>query len=83
MSMTAVGVREFRAGLADFIDADQPTAVTRHGRTVGFFIPAKTDLSAERAAFLQAASQLDALLGEVDVDDIAGEFDTLRRQAQA
>ena len=30
-----VGVREFRAGLADFIDSDEPVAVTRaraHGR---------------------------------------------------
>ena len=83
MSITTVGIREFRAGLADFIDADQPTAVTRHGRTVGFFIPAKTDLSAERAAFLQAASRLDALLGEVDVDSVASEFDALRHQARA
>lgn len=83
MTVATVGIREFRAGLSDFIDADQPTAVTRHGRTVGFFIPTKTDLSAERAAFMQAASRLNELLGDIDVDDIINELDTLRHEARA
>ena len=36
METKSVGIREFRAGLAEFIDSKQPVAVTRHGQTVGF-----------------------------------------------
>ena len=39
MTATKVGIREFRAGLADYTDADAPVAMTRHGQTVGYFIP--------------------------------------------
>ena len=41
MEATKVGMREFRSGLAEFIAAEAPVAVTRHGQTVGFFIPTK------------------------------------------
>jgi len=41
---------------------------------------AKLDLSAERAAFMQSASRLNDLLGDVDIDDIINEFDTLRHE---
>jgi len=49
MTATKVGIREFRAALADYIDADAPVAVTRHGQTVGYFIPIKGDRTAEVA----------------------------------
>jgi hypothetical protein len=35
MTATKVGIREFRAGLADYVDADGPVAVTRHKQRVG------------------------------------------------
>jgi antitoxin (DNA-binding transcriptional repressor) of toxin-antitoxin stability system len=42
MEPYVVGIREFRARLADFIlKGDRPVAVTRHGATVGYFIPAR------------------------------------------
>ena len=50
MVPSKVGIREFRAGLADYIASEQPVAITRHGQTVGLFIPVKTDLTAELAA---------------------------------
>jgi len=84
MTATKVGIREFRAGLADYIEADSPVAVTRHGQTVGYFIPAKGDRQAEAAALKAAAAKLDALL---DLDDAEGdvaveEFRQLRRAAK-
>lgn len=81
MSATKVGIREFRAGLADFVDADAPVAVTRHGQTVGYFIPVKQDRSADAAALLAAGEKLDALLqlSEADVDEMADEFKRLRK----
>jgi hypothetical protein len=81
---TRVGIREFRTGLSDYIAGDTPIAVTRHGQTVGFFIPTKTDLTAEVAALKSAAAQLDELLHaqDVDVDEIVEEFKQVRRRAR-
>ena len=50
MGASKVGVREFRAGLADFVDSEEPVAVTRHGHTVGYFLPVKPDRAADVAA---------------------------------
>jgi len=84
MTTTKVGIREFRSSLADYIASDSPVAVTRHGQTVGFFIPAKADLSAEVAALQSAAAKLDALIDEqgLDVDDLMEDFKTARREAR-
>jgi len=43
MVATKVGVREFRAGLANFIESIRQTAVTKHGQTVGYFFPTRGD----------------------------------------
>lgn len=81
MAATKVGIREFRAGLADFVDADAPVAVTRHGRTVGYFIPVKQDRAADAAALRAAGEKLDALLqlSEADVDEMVEDFKQLRK----
>lgn len=84
MAATKVGIREFRAGLADYIAADEPVAVTRHGQTVGYFIPARGDRDAEAAALRAAASKLDDLLdlSQDEVDEAVEEFHELRRKAR-
>jgi antitoxin (DNA-binding transcriptional repressor) of toxin-antitoxin stability system len=78
-----VGIRQFRAGLAEYIDSDVPIAITRHGQTVGFFIPAHSDRAADLAALKSAAARLDQLLDlqEGDIDVIVDEFADLRRAA--
>ncbi len=84
MTASKVGIREFRAGLADFVDADSPVAVTRHGQTVGYFIPVKQDRAADAAALRAAGEKLDALLQltETDVDEMVEDFKTLRKVKQ-
>jgi len=84
MTATKVGIREFRAALADYIDADAPVAVTRHGQTVGYFIPIKGDRTAEVATLKAAGEKLDALLQleEPEVDQLVEEFQQLRRKAK-
>lgn len=84
MTATKVGIREFRAGLAEYIDADAPIAVTRHGQTVGYFIPTKGDRAAEVATLRVAGEKLDALLQveESEVDALVEEFKQLRRKAK-
>lgn len=84
MTATKVGIREFRAGLAEYIDADAPIAVTRHGQTVGYFIPTKSDRTAEVAKLKAAGEKLDALLQieESEVDEMVEDFKQLRRKAK-
>ena len=85
METKSVGIREFRAGLAEFIDNKQPVAVTRHGQTVGFFIPtarpSQVDLQARRGA----ADKLEGLMSlcEDNVEAAVRAFDTLRKSAAA
>jgi len=80
MSVT-VGVREFRQGLADYIDQEEPVTVTRHGRAVGLFIPVHRDREAEVAAYAEAARKASNLLSEMGLseDEVVVEFDALRR----
>jgi antitoxin (DNA-binding transcriptional repressor) of toxin-antitoxin stability system len=84
VTATKVGIREFRAGLAEYIDADAPIAVTRHGQTVGYFIPTKGDRAAEVAKLRVAGEKLDALLEieESEVDEMVEEFKQLRHKAK-
>lgn len=81
MTATKVGIREFRASLADFVDADAPVAVTRHGQTVGYSIPVKQDRAADAAALRAAGEKLDALLqfAEGEVEEMAEDFKQLRK----
>jgi PHD/YefM family antitoxin component YafN of YafNO toxin-antitoxin module len=64
MDTIRVGIRDFRENLATYLlEGDAPVAITRHGDTVGYFIPARRKRSeTERAALKEAAARLDALL---------------------
>lgn len=75
METTKVGIREFRAGLADYIASDKPVAVTRHGQTVGIFIPTPAPGQADLLALRQASARLEAVmsLGDEEVDAIVAE----------
>ena len=83
MQTTKVGIRQFRAGMAEFIASSTPVAVTRHGQTVGYFIPTQGQADADIAALKQASRVLDQLLATqgVDLDDVVTEFKAARRQA--
>ena len=63
MQTQKVGIREFREKLTTFLEAPGPVAITRHGETVGYYIPARSSTSAAHLASLRsAAAQLDVLL---------------------
>jgi PHD/YefM family antitoxin component YafN of YafNO toxin-antitoxin module len=57
METIKVGIREFRHKLATYLlETDTPVAITRHGDTVGYYIPARRKRSdAERAALREAS----------------------------
>ena len=55
MHTTKVGIREFRENLADYLESKTPVAITRHGSTIGIYVPTRpkpsqADLEALRVA---------------------------------
>lgn len=82
MEATKVGIREFRAGMAEFIASSTPVAVTRHGQTIGYFIPTHGQAEADVAALKKASKTLDRLLAakSIDVDAVVAEFKTTRKR---
>jgi PHD/YefM family antitoxin component YafN of YafNO toxin-antitoxin module len=66
-----VGIREFRENLAAYlVESEAPVAITRHGDTIGYFIPARRKRSeADRVALKEAAKQLEELLVAKGVTD--------------
>ncbi len=89
MVSSSVGLREFRARLADYVlKNDQPVAVTRHGATIGYFIPAQAaPAELDRAALKQAAAKLEQLLKnegfpEAELDEITRDFRAWRRRSR-
>lgn len=83
MDAIKVGIREFRAGMAEFIASSTPVAVTRHGQTIGYFIPTHGQAEADLASLKIAGKTLDRLLAakSVDVDAVVADFKTARKRA--
>ena len=66
------------------IDGDEPVTVTRHGRRVGVFVPARDDRAEAIAAYQAAAGKLQALMEQSGVGEgeLVAEFDAARRAAR-
>ena len=63
METEKVAIREFRENLAGYLESGRTLAITRHGETLGFFIPAqKRTRKADIAAMRAAARELDAMI---------------------
>lgn len=80
--LVRVGAREFREDLAEYLDSPTPVAVTRHGQTVGYYIPARGKVDEEEAhALKRAVEKLGALLSEhgISEDEVVREFRAGRR----
>ena len=82
METTKVGIREFRSDLAGYIASTTPVAVTRHGQTVGYFIPTLGRVEADVAAMKKAHKTLDKLLASqrVDVESVLADFKAARKK---
>ena len=82
MRSTKVGIREFRENLSSYLESSTPVAITRHGNTIGYYVPAsrsaqKADLEALRAA----GEKLDALIEAAGTteDQLIDDFKQARR----
>lgn len=80
---TKVGVKEFRAKLPSYLESLSPVAITRHGETIGYYIPTRHRRNQpELDALKEATAKLEAMMSEMGVseDDIVADF-KLRRAA--
>jgi antitoxin (DNA-binding transcriptional repressor) of toxin-antitoxin stability system len=80
--MSKIGVREFREDLAAIMAQDEPVAVTRHGETVGFYIPVRrkpknVDWTEIERLSAQVQEQLKA--AGLTEDELVKDFERLRR----
>jgi antitoxin (DNA-binding transcriptional repressor) of toxin-antitoxin stability system len=85
MQTVKVGIREFREKLSSYLEASTPVAITRHGETVGLYIPARRkQREADLEALRRAGEQLDALIKAAGAseEELVADFKELRRQTR-
>lgn len=83
MQTTKVGIREFRENLADYLESKTPVAITRHGSTIGIYVPTKprpsqADLDALRVAG-EKMQELIAAAGTTE-EELVADFKKARRE---
>jgi len=82
---TKVGIREFREQLAAHLESDTPLVITRHGQTIGYYIPVRPRPRVEEVEALRnAARALDSLIraGGASEEELVTEFKQLRRRGR-
>lgn len=97
MPRTKVGIREFRANLASILESKTPVTVTRHGQTLGVFVPvgARSKLAAaprsrkptkaDLEAIRRAGGEVDAMIAALgtSTDELIADFEKARREKRA
>lgn len=82
LDATSVGIREFRADLAEYIAGDAPITITRHGEVVGVFVPLRRPTPEAVQRLLEANARVRETLGMSDdeVEELMAEFEARRRR---
>jgi PHD/YefM family antitoxin component YafN of YafNO toxin-antitoxin module len=84
METIKIGVREFRDKLATYLlESEAPLAITRHGDTIGYFIPARrTRSETEREALREAAARWQEILAAkgLSEEEVATDFKRWRAE---
>ncbi len=81
-----IGIRELRDKLASYMESSVPIEVTRHGQTVGFYIPVpRRPGQAEREALLEAGRRMQAELARLGVteEELVADFKRWRKARRA
>lgn len=83
MDAIKVGIREFRSQLPHYLlEAGRPVAITRHGETIGYYIPSREPTPISEIDTLKAAAEkLDQMLkdAQVDIEEVVTEFNHLKQ----
>jgi antitoxin (DNA-binding transcriptional repressor) of toxin-antitoxin stability system len=81
-----IGVRELREKLAECLESSEPIELTRHGRTIGFYVPVPASASqSSREALLAAGHRMDAELKRAGIseDEVLADFKRWRKDQHA
>jgi len=81
-----IGIRELRDKLASYMESTVPIEVTRHGQTVGFYIPVpRRPGQAEREALLEAGRRMRAELARLGLteEELVADFKRWRKARRA
>lgn len=81
-----VGMRELRERLAEYLESSVPIEVTRHGQTIGFFIPVpRRPTQSERDALLEAGRRMREELQRLGIreDELLSDFQNWRKDQDA
>lgn len=81
-----IGIRELRDRLASYMESTVPIEVTRHGQTVGFYIPVpRRPGQAEREALLEAGRRMQAELARLGLteEELVADFKRWRKARRA
>ena len=85
METTKVGIREFRENLSTYLESKTAVAITRHGATIGVYLPTRPKPSqADLEAFRLAGEKIDALIlaAGTNEEELMADFERLRREAR-
>ncbi len=81
-----VGIREFRENLSTYLESPTPVAITRHGATIGIYVPTKPKARQETLEALRVAGEkmreLVAAAGTSE-DELVGDLKALRRERRS
>lgn len=82
-TLQSIGIREFRENLHKYTAvAQEPFAVTSHGRPIGYYVPAQqTPAKADFEALKNAAKKLQQMMQDIGMteDEAIEQFNTIRR----
>jgi len=85
MQATKVGIREFRENLSRFLESKTPVAITRHGATIGIYLPTRPKPSqADLEALRAAGEKLDAMIAAAGTSEqeLMEDFKRLRQESR-
>lgn len=77
-----IGIRELREKLAAYLESTVPIEVTRHGQTIGFYIPIpKRPGQSEREALVEAGRRMQEELARLGLteDELVADFKQWRK----
>jgi antitoxin (DNA-binding transcriptional repressor) of toxin-antitoxin stability system len=83
MQTTKVGIREFRENLSTYLESKTPVAITRHGATIGIYVPTKPKPDqAELEALRIAGEKMRELVvaAGTSEDELVADFKNTRRE---